>query len=293
MCGRKMSMARSTSASLVEMWKDRRRRPARADPAIRAAAMAAGVPSSTARETIAEFPGSRSTPGPRGRLHPGYQSRADRAESAPGAPHLEARLLRRLQQPIPGVRVLQNDPSVRAHRPACRSQPACISAATCDHHDGRRDQPGPPPPSPISVRRLSEALRSVADDTSAGVAPADGGELPPDIELQQVTNAVRSVLAVLTPGEARRTALRYPAKAIHSSCKTGCSAAWLARVLWVHEVAGSSPASPTGYCCCFSGNGVPGSSSATWNRYAVARLRYGRHGSAICSTSCWLGRWPS
>jgi hypothetical protein len=26
---------------------------------------------------------------------------------------------------------------------------------------------------------------------------------------------------------------------------TGCSAAWLARVLWVHEVAGSSPASPT------------------------------------------------
>lgn len=128
MCGRKMSMARSTSASLVEMWKDRRRRPARADPAKRAAAMAAGVPSSTARETIAEFPGSRSTPGPRGRLHPGYQSRADRAESAPGAPHLEARLLRRLQQPIPGVRVLQNDPSVRAHRPACRSQPACISA---------------------------------------------------------------------------------------------------------------------------------------------------------------------
>jgi len=38
---------------------------------------------------------------------------------------------------------------------------------------------------------------------------------------------------------------------------------------------------------------VPGSSSATWNRYAVARLRYGRQGSAICSTSCWLGRWPS
>ena len=30
-----------------------------------------------------------------------------------------------------------------------------------------------------------------------------------------------------------------------SSGGTGCSAAWLARVLWVHEVAGSSPASPT------------------------------------------------
>jgi hypothetical protein len=87
-------------------------------------------------------------------------------------------------------------------------------------------------------------------------------------------------------------AARRP-EAIHSLWSTGCSAAWLARVLWVHEVAGSSPASPTGYCCCFSGNGVPGSSSATWNRYAVARLRYGRHGSAICSTSCWLGRWPS
>ena len=62
MCGRRVSMAWSTSASLVEMWKDRRRRPARADPAMRAVAMAAAVPVSVARDTIAEFPGSRPAP---------------------------------------------------------------------------------------------------------------------------------------------------------------------------------------------------------------------------------------
>ena len=30
---------------------------------------------------------------------------------------------------------------------------------------------------------------------------------------------------------------------------TGCSAAWLARLLWVQEVAGSNPASPTTNSC--------------------------------------------
>jgi hypothetical protein len=66
-----------------------------------------------------------------------------------------------------------------------------------DHHDGVAISRGAPAPSPISVRRLSETLRSVADAIAAGV-----GNLPTDIELQPISNAVRSVLAVLTPGEA-------------------------------------------------------------------------------------------
>jgi hypothetical protein len=66
-----------------------------------------------------------------------------------------------------------------------------------DHHDGVAISRDAPAPSPISVRRLSETLRSVADAIAAGV-----GSLPTDIELQPICNAVRSVLAVLTPGEA-------------------------------------------------------------------------------------------
>lgn len=69
------------------------------------------------------------------------------------------------------------------------------------------------------MRRLSETLRSVADAIAAGV-----GNLPTDIELQPISNAVRSVLAVLPPGEAPpcgeaqpAAALRYPATAVHSS----------------------------------------------------------------------------
>lgn len=62
---------------------------------------------------------------------------------------------------------------------------------------------GAPKPSPESVRQLSGTLRSVADAMAAGVAPTDAGELPADPELQAVTAAVRSVLAVLTPGEPR------------------------------------------------------------------------------------------
>ena len=70
---------------------------------------------------------------------------------------------------------------------------------------------GAPAPSPESVRRLSGTLRAVADAMATGVAPGDVGELPTDIELQPVTDAVRSVLAVLTPGEARPRGEAQPA----------------------------------------------------------------------------------
>jgi hypothetical protein len=63
----------------------------------------------------------------------------------------------------------------------------------------------------VSVRKLSGTLSAVADAVAAGVAPAGVGELPADIELQPVTNAVRSVLAVLTPGEPRSRGEAQPA----------------------------------------------------------------------------------
>jgi uncharacterized membrane protein YccC len=62
---------------------------------------------------------------------------------------------------------------------------------------------GVPAPAPESVRQLTGALRAVADAMAAGVAPplrpAPAHALPADEELQPVTAAVRSVLAVLTP----------------------------------------------------------------------------------------------
>jgi uncharacterized membrane protein YccC len=56
-------------------------------------------------------------------------------------------------------------------------------------------------PAPDSVRRLTAVLRGIADAMAADVVPPSPGELPADPELQPVTDAVRSVLAVLTPSQ--------------------------------------------------------------------------------------------
>jgi uncharacterized membrane protein YccC len=61
---------------------------------------------------------------------------------------------------------------------------------------------GAPRPAPGSVRQLSAALRGVADAIESGAMPPSH-ELPADPALQPVAAAVRSVLAVLTPGEPR------------------------------------------------------------------------------------------
>ena len=74
-----------------------------------------------------------------------------------------------------------------------------------DYHDGVAVSRGAPAPSPISVRRLSEMPRSVADAIAAGV-----GNLPTDIELQPISNAVWSVLVVLAPGEVPPCGERSP-----------------------------------------------------------------------------------
>ena len=58
---------------------------------------------------------------------------------------------------------------------------------------------GAPRPAPKSVYQIAGTLRAAADSIEAGITPK-GGPLPADPELQPVTDAVRSVLAVLTPG---------------------------------------------------------------------------------------------
>lgn len=59
---------------------------------------------------------------------------------------------------------------------------------------------GAPRPEPKSVNQVTGTLRAVADAMEAGLPPTVG-PLPADRELQPVTDAVRSVLAILTPGE--------------------------------------------------------------------------------------------
>jgi len=49
------------------------------------------------------------------------------------------------------------------------------------------------------VHQLTGTLRAVADAIEAGITPPPGGNLPTDPALQPVTDAIRSVLAVLTP----------------------------------------------------------------------------------------------
>jgi len=72
---------------------------------------------------------------------------------------------------------------------------------------------GEAPPSANAVRQLTGTLRAVADAIDAGVPPAIPGELPDDPALAPVTDAVRSVLAVLAGGDARGDAVRQPAPA--------------------------------------------------------------------------------
>jgi uncharacterized membrane protein YccC len=75
---------------------------------------------------------------------------------------------------------------------------------------------GTAPPDPKAVHQLSGTLRALADAINAGVPPAISGELPGDPALTPVTDAVRSVLAVLIRGGesgARGDAARQPAPA--------------------------------------------------------------------------------
>jgi uncharacterized membrane protein YccC len=58
---------------------------------------------------------------------------------------------------------------------------------------------GAPRPAPKAVHQVAGTLAAVADAMEAGLTPRVGA-LPSDGELEQVTDAVRSVLAVLTPG---------------------------------------------------------------------------------------------
>ena len=59
---------------------------------------------------------------------------------------------------------------------------------------------GAAPPSASSVHQLTGALRAVADAIETGTRPRPAGPLPADPQLGPVTDAVRSVLTMLTPG---------------------------------------------------------------------------------------------
>jgi hypothetical protein len=59
---------------------------------------------------------------------------------------------------------------------------------------------GAAPPSAASVHQLTGALLAVADAIESGTRPRAGGPLPADPQLEAVTDAVRSVLSMLTPG---------------------------------------------------------------------------------------------
>jgi len=76
---------------------------------------------------------------------------------------------------------------------------------------------GGPPPAPEAVHQLTGILRGIADSIEARVPPTPPGDLPDDPVLAPVTDAVRSVLAVLTPGgggeQRREGAPREPAPA--------------------------------------------------------------------------------
>jgi len=75
---------------------------------------------------------------------------------------------------------------------------------------------GTAPPDARAVHQLTGTLRAVADAINAGTPPVISGELPDDPTLTPVTDAVRSVLAVLIRGGesgARGDAARQPAPA--------------------------------------------------------------------------------
>lgn len=75
---------------------------------------------------------------------------------------------------------------------------------------------GTAPPDARAVHQLTGTLRAVADAINAGTPPAISGGLPDDPTLTPVTDAVRSVLAVLIRGGesgARGDAARQPAPA--------------------------------------------------------------------------------
>jgi uncharacterized membrane protein YccC len=91
--------------------------------------------------------------------------------------------------------------SARVSRRATAWWPACVGleelldTVSTEHLAISR---GAPAPDPRAVHQLTGILRAVADATEAGIPP-QLGSLPTDEDLRPVTDAARSVLAILTP----------------------------------------------------------------------------------------------
>lgn len=142
----------------------------------------------------------------------------------PAAPARRSRLRRRASRALSDLRAeyqrTMSEPPAVSRRasawwPAVVGLEEVMDAATSSVVAIGR---GARPPAPGAVHQLTGTLRAVADAIEAGVAPATAASagLPADPELQPVTAAVRSVLAVLARGGesgARGDEARHPAPA--------------------------------------------------------------------------------
>jgi uncharacterized membrane protein YccC len=129
--------------------------------------------------------------------------------TAPGSPPRWSKLRRRASRSLSDLRAeyqrTLSEPSAVSRRasawwPAVVGLEDVVDATTATVV---AIAPGAAAPAPGAVHRLTGTLRAVADAIGAGLPPPDPGELPSDPALAPVTTAVRSVLAVLTPGKPR------------------------------------------------------------------------------------------
>jgi uncharacterized membrane protein YccC len=140
---------------------------------------------------------------------PGAAAGPPGAPASPGAPTRRSRLRRRGARSLSDLRAeyqrTMSEPSAVSRRalawwPAVVGLEDVMDATTGTVVAIGR---GAAAPAPGAVHQLSGMLRAVADAIEAGFPPPNPGGLPSDPALAPVTAAVRSVLAVLTPGKPR------------------------------------------------------------------------------------------
>ena len=128
------------------------------------------------------------------------------AAAVGGPPAWPSRLRRRASRALSNLRAefqrTMSEPTAVSRRasawwPAVVGLEEVMDAVTATAVALRR---GATPPSATSVRRLTGALRAMADSIESDTPLRAAGPLPADPQLEPVTAAVRSVLSMLTPG---------------------------------------------------------------------------------------------
>jgi uncharacterized membrane protein YccC len=132
----------------------------------------------------------------------------DASSPAAGAPAWRSRLRRRASRSLSDLRAeyqrTMSEPLAVSRRasvlwPAVVALEDLMDAVTATALQISR---GAPVPAPSAVHQLTGELRAIAEAMDADLAlPPTSRQLPVDDTLQLVTDAVRSVLAVLTPSE--------------------------------------------------------------------------------------------